>query len=103
MARNETKRYFAENDVKIPEELLPVVSRLADVIPADVLWELFSSFPSETGGKVLFPYCRVDASLITAKDNIDLLRVPDRNFDKLYKKTSELVFKVLIWITLILM
>lgn len=50
--------------IELIDDLAPVVERLRQIMPPKLLWSLFASSPSETGGKIVFPYCRVDSDLI---------------------------------------
>lgn len=51
--------------VHYQEEVTPAVERLAAKLPVDRIWDTFSTarYPGQTGGRILFPYYRIDTSL----------------------------------------
>ncbi len=62
-------------EIEIEEYLAPVIKRISEIIPPDLLWEMFSSRPKETGGKIVFPHSRVDSSLIAARNAISSVKM----------------------------
>ena len=87
--------------VELREELAPVVIRIGEILPPGVVWELFSSPPKETGGRIIFPYCRVDKEVIGARDCLYSLETFDKRSEKdewWYNRASRQVFKALMWV-----
>lgn len=89
--------------VRLVEDLLPVVERIARVLPAEKVWQYFASAPSATGGITKFPYLRVNACLQGIMNNLGLFRLAEKenNSDdkkKFYQKMSEHAQKVLVWV-----
>jgi hypothetical protein len=86
--------------IDLQKELMPVVERIEKNIPSKVTRKLFSSSKNETGGKIKFPYCRVDSNLSiidmmcshTFKNNS---RSEKR---KRYQRACKYAFKVLVWV-----
>jgi len=89
-------------EIEIREELAPVVERISTILPPDVLWELFSSTPGETEGRVVFPYLRVDSAVITARDIVYLLeqhgKYSPEEFQRRYRRGSKRAFEALVWV-----
>lgn len=90
-------------ELEIREELEPVVQRIAKVLPVEVIWDMYSSTPEETGGRVIFPYSRVDSSVIVSQNCIHLCRqyLIEGNrvqAEKLYKDASMQAMEALVWI-----
>ena len=89
--------------VEIVQELAPVVERISKIIPPDLLWQMFSSKPSETGGRIIFPYSRVDSSILITREIIWLLnkhgdRYSEEEFKKWYGKACIEAFEALLWV-----
>jgi len=89
--------------VTLNEELFPVVERISKFIPPTEIWRLFSSSPSETGGKATFPYSRIDSSVIVARDYAYLLRKygtqrDESKYKEWYRIGSEQAFEALVWV-----
>ncbi len=90
-----------EEEIELTEELLPVLERISEVIPPDKIWELFSSSPSETGGRIVFPYSRVDAAVISSRDLIYILTNYNLTEEKLqenYRRASVSALEALTWV-----
>jgi hypothetical protein len=93
----------AATEVVFREELAPVVERINKVIPRDMLWDIFSSTPSETGGVIQFPYSRVDSAVIAARDTAYLLRTYGGSFSEgeyreAYERGCLQAFEALVWV-----
>jgi len=52
-------------DVNFVPEIVPAIQNLSAKLPRDRIWDAYSTakYPGQTGGRVLFPYYRVDTSL----------------------------------------
>jgi len=90
-------------EIEIRDELAPVVERISQVLPPELLWDLFSSTPSETDERIVFPYCKPDSKVLTAGSNIDLLlslghEYGDGAYDEWYKRATRRVFSALVWV-----
>ena len=90
-------------EVKFEEQYAPVVQRISKIIPDELLWDLFSSTLSQTGGKIEFPYARVDSALIIAKDTVWMLDeqrecYSSEEFNEWYEKGCAQAFKALLWV-----
>jgi hypothetical protein len=80
-------------------DLAPVVTRIKEVLPSKIIWKLFSSSKNETGGRVVFPYFRVDKTLMTVDTCLYLLRDDNRREKKKrYQLACEMAFGVLVWV-----
>ena len=89
--------------IEIEEELAPVVERISKIIPPDLLWDIFSSTPEETGGRITFPYSRVDIAVINTRDTVYLLekfgkKYSPEEFQEWYRRGSKQAFEALVWI-----
>jgi len=89
--------------VEIQESLLPVIERIAKVLPVEKVWEYFASAPSETNGVIVFPYCRVNSELFEIRDAESVFDIAqnDGNVEetkKYYQHMSESALKVLLWV-----
>jgi hypothetical protein len=87
--------------VEIREYLHPVVENISEVLPQDEIWKLFSSTPGETSGKIAFPYCRIDAEILSARDSvwsIDKYKWTGKKAESTYSMGSEAAFKALVWV-----
>lgn len=90
-----------KTEIEIREDLTHVVDRIKKIIPENILLELFSSTKNETGGKIIFPYCRVDSAVIVASNCAELLTRFEKtsdDFDKWYEMGSRSAFRALVWI-----
>ncbi len=89
-------------DVEFVEELAPVIERIVGVLPRDVVWNLYSSDPYNTHKTIQFPYCRVDAEVILARDISKLLDSESEKLSqagrKLYDMACVSAFKALVWV-----
>ncbi len=89
-------------EVEIIQELAPVIERISEIIPSDLAWQIFSSNPNQTGGKIVFPYLRADSSVITTRDIVLLLndgsRYSKKEFKKWYEKACIQAFGALLWV-----
>ncbi|HAV14929.1 MAG TPA: hypothetical protein DCX25_01215 [Candidatus Pacebacteria bacterium] len=61
--------------VKVSEDLLSVVERIARVLPPEKVWKWFSSTPGETRREIRFPYARIDALTLATEITIDTLTI----------------------------
>lgn len=89
--------------IEIEEELTPVVERISKIIPPDLLWDIFSSTPEETGGRITFPYSRIDMAVINSRDTVYLLEEFGKNFSpeeyqKWYRRGCKQAFEALVWV-----
>jgi hypothetical protein len=100
-------RYLPEKkpevEVELREELAPVVERIGKVLPPELIWKMYSSFPGETGGKILFPYCRVDTSVIISRDLVDKLildgdKYNREEYQEKYNAACQQAFEALVWV-----
>jgi hypothetical protein len=90
-------------EVELQEELFPVIERISQIIPDELVWELFASSPSETGGRIVFPYSRVDSAVITASDGIYLSKLLEKKGKwkksvEWYDRSSRQAFEALLWV-----
>jgi hypothetical protein len=63
--------------------------------------EYFSSTSSETGGVIVFPYSRVDASVVIARDYVWMIDHFSATGDKLaeyYQSATIQAFEALVWV-----
>lgn len=87
--------------IKLIDELAPVVTRLAGILPSEKIWELFHSMPDETGGRISFPYCRVDNTVISVSDEIVManrFNLTPKELEECYQKASKDAFCALTWV-----
>jgi hypothetical protein len=87
--------------IKYIESLHPVVDNIARVLPPEEIWNLFSSTLTETGGKINFPYSRVDVSLILARDciqGISRFGWDWKYAQEFYARGSRHAFEALVWV-----
>jgi len=105
--RRSLRKFLPEEDIgariEVREDLTPVIERISEVVPSGVLWEFFSSSPTETGGRVVFPYLRVDAQALTCRNYIELLKnhgeeVSPEKRQEWYLRASQSAFKTLLWV-----
>ena len=92
-----------EAEVILVEKLAPVIERIGQFLPDDVLWDMFSSGPTETGGKIRFPYSRVDSAVIIARDRVWMLdhcrdKFTPEEFQECYEKACIQALKALLWV-----
>ena len=90
-------------EVKIREELAPVVERISKIIPPDLLWDIFSSTPNETRGRIVFPYSRIDSAVIVARSVVILLddykdQCTPKEFKEWYERGCIQAFEALLWV-----
>ncbi len=103
---NELARYVPAElgaVIQLQDGLLPIVERISKVIPPSFVWELFVGTPTETGGKITFPYFRVDSAVITSRDTISLLEYYSDKYTteenkKLYDLACKQAFRALVWV-----
>ena len=104
---NDLMAYLPKQDlgveVKVRKQYAPIIQRVSKVIPDELLWTLFSSAPSETGGKIEFPYSRVDSAVINTRDIVWMLdefreNYSSEGFNELYEKGCNQAFKALLWV-----
>lgn len=96
----------AHKPLKIDETLLFVVQRIAEVLPAEKVWEYFVSDPTQAGGRgtvLRFPYLRLDACFYGIHDKLALYSIYMKKEDlgkmkSAYKKASEYALRALLWI-----
>lgn len=87
--------------IEYEQDLQPVVDRIAKVLPKDLIWNLYASSPSETGGHVTFPYCRIDTAVIIARDYvwmINNLKVGGQKLIEYYENAQKQAFRALVWV-----
>ena len=86
--------------LELRSDLLPVVSRISEIIPPSLVWIFYSSAPNETGGRIIFPYHRVDTSLTESRDYTVHIRRSDsiEKSRRYYKLASTEAFKTLLWV-----
>ena len=89
--------------VEIRKELAPVVERISKIIPPDLLWSIFASHPNETGGTIVFPYFRLDSSLLVSRQIVADLGKNGKEYSleeyrKLYMEACRESFGALLWI-----
>ncbi len=104
---NSLMRYIPNQDlgteVEVGEEYATVVQRISEIIPDDLIWTLFSSTPYETGGKINFPYSRVDSAIMVASTRVWMLdkhreRYSPEEFRVNYEKACIQAFEALLWV-----
>jgi len=89
------------NEVVFVEELEDVVKRIAKFVPPEEMDKFFLSNPNQTGGRRVFPYCRVDSSLWTAVGCIDNLihyRFLPKKQTEIYEQACRNAFRVFMWV-----
>lgn len=87
--------------VELVDDLAPVVDRLTQVLPAEKIWKMFSSTPNETGGRAVFPYCRVDNAVLCVRNWIWLATNYNPTPEKIaeyYQNASRQAFEALTWV-----
>lgn len=89
--------------VELEEDLAPVIDKIAHFLPPEVIWDLYSGYPSQEGGISVFPYCRVDSAVINAEGNIRTLikfesRLDNSKRKEIYDFACKLAFKALVWV-----
>lgn len=90
--------------IVLDEELAPVIARIAEVIPDNIIFELFSSRFGERGEKTAFPVCRVDIMLIVCRDEIQMILRPNiynltqAEIVEGYRRASQAAMKALLWV-----
>ncbi len=85
--------------INVESYLAPVVARIGEVLPSELIWELFTSTKNETGGVITFPYCRVDSALAVIDMSLYLMRSDNqREKRKRYQLACKLVFTILVWV-----
>ncbi len=89
--------------IEIRQELAPVVERISEIIPHDLVWQIFSSEPIETGGRIIFPYSRVDSSVRFAGNTVKMLNkfrseYSEKEFKKWCEKACIEAFEALLWV-----
>jgi len=90
-----------EVKIELWDELSPVVERISQVLPPEVLWDLFSSSPTQTGGRIVFPYCRVDNAVMIAGDYSYMFEEYGKTLsesNRWYQAASAQAFKALVWV-----
>ncbi|MEO8581292.1 MAG: hypothetical protein ABI425_01790 [Patescibacteria group bacterium] len=91
-----------QDGVEVNAELEAVVKRIASLLPHDVLFELFSSSPNETGGRSEFPYCRVDSQLIVSRNWVYIFEQygakDQEDFKRIYEAAATSAFKAIVWV-----
>ena len=90
--------------IKLRNEFTPVIARIRKYLPPQEIFRLFKSSPDETRGIPAFPYCRVDANVMDARDSVWILnKYPEILADKaefleIYGSGSDEAFKALVWV-----
>lgn len=89
--------------IEVLQDLAPVVGKISQFLPREVIWDLYSSSPEQTGGKIVFPYCRIDSASRNAAFDVDYLRdyrnsLTDEKFKEIYNSASLQAFKALVWV-----
>lgn len=92
-----------EANLDIRENLAEVVENLRQILPPEKIWELFSSTPGQTGGRIMFPYARIDSAVICARDNIWMINyfkdsLTADEISDIYLRGSDQAFKALAWV-----
>ena len=89
-------------DVQINTYLEAVTQRIASLIPHNVIYELYHSSPTETGGRSRFPYCRVDSELINSRDGVYVFEQfgakDEEDFKRIYEAVTTSAFKAIVWV-----
>lgn len=88
-------------EIELSEDLTPVVDRISRILPPDKIWEFYASSLNEGGGKIKFPYCRIDSNVVATRDWIGLIKRPKyspENPAEYYKIASLAALKVLLWV-----
>jgi hypothetical protein len=90
-------------NLDLQHDLAEVVQRLSQVLPPNKIWELFSSTPQETGGRIVFPYSRVDSCLIVARDSIWMLdhykgQLTPEEISEVFLRGSNQAFEAVTWV-----
>lgn len=88
-------------EVIFDSELEWVVNNLRRRLEPEQIWELFASSPRATGGKIRFPYCRVDSSVGIASEALSLIvdnSCIEITENEWYKMASKNAFRALLWV-----
>lgn len=90
-------------DVTVKTALIPIVQRIAEVVPNDVIWDVFSSAPNQSNGKIEFPFARPDTSLMNCRNLSFLLTLNEqtytpKQFQEHYRTACKEAFRALVWI-----
>lgn len=80
----------------------PVINKIAQVLPKEEIFRLFTSVAEQAGGTPEFPFCVVDGSILDASQAVDVLETyTDTNnprWSALYQVASKEAFKALVWV-----
>lgn len=91
-----------QDGVEVDADLETVVERISTLIPQDILYEMFSSSPNETGGQSRFPYCRVDSQLIVSRNWVEIFErygaKDQEDFKRIYEAAANSAFKAIVWV-----
>lgn len=99
--RDYVPKDLSSSNIEFQDDLLHIIRRIAKTIPSKSVWEFFSSSPQETGGKINFPYFRVDKTLSTMNIDIYILTKmsPNPEEDKeVYNQLSSLALQTILWV-----
>lgn len=96
----EARLFGKPHEVRLDGSYKDVVYRLGSALPLDVVFDWYSSSPSETGGKITFPYDRVDSDLIVIPMQLHLTDVIQDQTKKKgwYEEASRTCAKMLSWV-----
>lgn len=91
--------------IEYEDDLFPVIDRISQYIPPELVWQYYASDPGETGGVISFPFTRVDMRLITSRDQMTHInkelgkKDPDKEKIKhKYELLSNHCLATLLWI-----
>lgn len=89
-------------DVNFVLEIVPAIRNLSAKLPRDRIWDAYSTakYPGQTGGRVLFPYYRVDTSLAVcemALMRVEHTKTTEQAVDT-YSDATATAFNTVAWI-----
>lgn len=103
MSKKEWKGPTIVDEYSYDARFQPILDRINQYIPFNLIVEFFTSDPLSTGGQRRFPYFRVDEAISLINDNISLSETYktqeriEKEKEK-YKKAALYVMRLLLWI-----
>lgn len=91
-----------KKQVHFVPEVIPAIKSLSRQLPTDRIWDAYSTarYPGQTGGRVVFPYYRIDTSLAVCE--MALMRAEGaktvERATKVYKEAAASALDTVAWI-----